>query len=137
MKSFIISVACVLGLSMAACARPAAEGGSSDAPDTHVAAISGMPAANISQEDFIRASEQTVNGVVSVKSFATPRAGRQQAYGADPFSDPFFEFFFGGPGRQRVPQQQPEQPKQRQIGLGSGVIVSADGYIVTLSLIHI
>ena len=131
MKSFIISVACVLGLSMAACARPAAEGGSSDAPDTHVAAISGMPAANISQEDFIRASEQTVNGVVSVKSFATPRAGRQQAYGSDPFSDPFFEFFFGGPGRQRVPQQQPEQPKQRQIGLGSGVIVSADGYIVT------
>lgn len=134
MKSFIISVACILGLSMAACAHT----GHDDAADGHEStAIAGMPAAYISQDDFIRASEQTVNGVVSVKSFATPR--QQQQYGnrggayADPFSDPFFDFFFGSPGRrQQAPQQaQPEQPRQRQIGLGSGVIISADGYIVT------
>ena len=40
------------------------------------------------------------------------------------FNDPFFQQFFGGQG-QRGPQQ------QREMGLGSGVIVSADGYILT------
>lgn len=131
MKTFIISVACVIGMSMAACAQISAPG--ADAHEDSVAvAIAGMPAANISQEDFIRASEQTVNGVVSVKSFATPQQRRQQQQGyADPFSDPFLEYFFGMPGRRQAPQQQQQQPQQRQIGLGSGVIISADGYIVT------
>ncbi len=39
-------------------------------------------------------------------------------------NDPFFQQFFGGQG-QRGPQQ------QRERGLGSGVIVSPDGYILT------
>jgi serine protease Do len=40
------------------------------------------------------------------------------------FNDPFFQQFFGG--------QLPRQPQQqRERGLGSGVIVSADGYILT------
>lgn len=38
------------------------------------------------------------------------------------FNDPFFRHFFGG---QAAPQQ------QREMGLGSGVIVSPDGYILT------
>ena len=38
------------------------------------------------------------------------------------FNDPFFRHFFGG-------QAQPQQ--QREMGLGSGVIVSPDGYILT------
>lgn len=86
----------------------------------------------ISQEDFIRTAEETVNGVVSVKSFATVRQQQRNSRGGMPgFSDPFFEFFFGNPGQ---PQQQPRQEepqRQRQIGLGSGVIISPDGYIVT------
>src|SRR5580704_1274918 len=42
------------------------------------------------------------------------------------FNDPFFRQFFGG----RMPQQ--EQPRsQRATSLGSGVVVSADGYILT------
>jgi serine protease Do len=49
------------------------------------------------------------------------------------FNDPLLEFFFGSPRRQpqqpRQPQQEEAQP--RQIGLGSGVIISSDGYIVT------
>jgi len=55
------------------------------------------------------------------------------------FSDPFsgatpFEFFFGFPERKSPNQSdQPEVRKQerRQQGLGSGVIVSEDGYILT------
>ena len=50
--------------------------------------------------------------------------------GGDPFfDDPFFKKFFGDQfGRQR---QQPKEHKSA--GLGSGVIVSADGYIITNS----
>jgi len=51
----------------------------------------------------------------------------------DPFSDDFFDYFF----RRRAPRQQPQQPRRspkreyRQMGQGSGFIVSADGYILT------
>ena len=43
--------------------------------------------------DFTYAAENTVNGVVSIKSFATPRSSYRA--GSDAFSDPFFDFFFG------------------------------------------
>lgn len=98
------------------------------ATDAYAAAVPGQP---VSQADFINAAESTVNGVVSVKSFATPRM-RQQPHYMSPFgSDPFFDFFFGGRTPQQAPQQQQDQPRQRQIGLGSGVIITDDGYIVT------
>ncbi len=80
----------------------------------------------ISQDDFVRTAEQTVNGVVSVKSFATPQMSRQ-GYG-NYYADPF-EYFFGQPRQQ--PRQQQQQQRQQQLGLGSGVIISDDGYIVT------
>ena len=80
--------------------------------------------------DFTYAAENTVNGVVSIKSFATPRSSYRA--GSDAFSDPFFDFFFGpNPYRRRQQQQQPEEQEQKQLGLGSGVIISSDGYIVT------
>lgn len=83
----------------------------------------------IAHEDFTNTAEQTVNGVVSVKSYGTPR--QQSIMGGD-LSDPFFEYFFGNPfgGSRRQPQQQ-QPEKERQLGLGSGVIISEDGYIVT------
>lgn len=80
------------------------------------------------REDFTRTAESTVNGVVSIKSYATPQ--QRQSYN-DFFSDPFFEFFFGQPSTPRQQPRQQEKPKQQQIGLGSGVIISPDGYIVT------
>lgn len=91
-------------------------------------AVPGGPSRFISQDDFIRASEQTVNGVVSVKSFASVR-GRQQQQ--EYYGDPLFDFFFGPQQRQQPRRQQSEPQRQQQIGLGSGVIITADGYIVT------
>ncbi|MBR5898494.1 MAG: Do family serine endopeptidase [Muribaculaceae bacterium] len=82
----------------------------------------------VTPTDFTYAAEQTINGVVSIKSFATPRSSR---YSNDAFSDPFFDFFFGNPYRRRQQQEPQQQPEQQQLGLGSGVIISADGYIVT------
>ena len=79
--------------------------------------------------DFTDVAESTINCVVSIKSYATP----QQNYYQGGFIDPF-EFFFGpgfGQG-QRPRQQQPQQKSEPQAtGMGSGVIISADGYIVT------
>lgn len=88
----------------------------------------------INQDDFIQAAEQTVNGVVSVKSFASPRQRYSNGYNGDMEGDPLFEFFFGRPRSQQQPRQQPrnqQQQPQQQIGLGSGVIISEDGYVVT------
>ncbi|MFZ2286345.1 MAG: Do family serine endopeptidase [Bacteroidales bacterium] len=62
--------------------------------------------------DFTFAAEQTVHAVVHVKTKATVSSS---------YSNPLYEFFYG-PGSNR----------QREVrGFGSGVIVSADGYIVT------
>ena len=88
--------------------------------------------------DFTEAAESTINGVVSIKSFVTPR---RAAYGfgdSDGFFDPW-EFFFGpgyGNNNRRQQPQPKQQPKssdeaQQQKGLGSGVIITTDGYIVT------
>jgi Do/DeqQ family serine protease len=59
--------------------------------------------------------------VVTVRSEIRVRAPQQQPF-AD---DPFFRQFFGD----RVPREQ--QAPQREEGTGSGVVVSADGYILT------
>ena len=78
--------------------------------------------------DFTDVAENTINCVVSIKNYATPK---QNMYQGD-FIDPF-EFFFGpgfGQG-QRQRQQQPQKSEPQQRGMGSGVIISPDGYIVT------
>lgn len=79
--------------------------------------------------DFTVAAENTINSVVSIKSYASMR---QQYYG-NRYFDPF-EFFFG-PGYNNTPRRQQQEPqgeeKLQPLGLGSGVIISTDGYIVT------
>ena len=122
MNKFVITFA-VMGMSLAAMAQDS-QGTASARTNLN---------APITQADFTTAAQSTVNGVVSVKSYATPRM-RQQAspFGGNGFfDDPLFEYFFGSPRQQQPRQQQQEAPKQRQIGLGSGVIISQDGYIVT------
>lgn len=97
----------------------------------------------VANTDFTKAAESTINGVVSIKSFVTPRTTRNNYRQMSPFDDPFFEFFFGGGGsnRQQRPQrngnerddseENSRKAPEQQLGLGSGVIISADGYIVT------
>lgn len=60
--------------------------------------------------DFTSAAENTVHTVVHVKNVSVRTV-----------SDPIMEFFYGSRGGQQ----------QEQIGTGSGVIISEDGYIVT------
>ncbi len=65
-------------------------------------------------------------GIVNILTTRTVKVGSAQ----DPFlDDPFFKRFFGDQfGHQR---QQPRE--QKSSGLGSGVIVSSEGYIITNS----
>ncbi len=74
--------------------------------------------------DFTMAAENTVHGVVHIKSTikAKEYANDRRQY-MDPFEE-FFGFGFGGGGFQR-PQPRPK------VGAGSGVIISTDGYIIT------
>lgn len=60
--------------------------------------------------------------VVTIRSERRVRAPRQHPF----FDDPFFQEFFG----QRFGQLQPRREGVRR-GLGSGVLVTADGYILT------
>ncbi len=64
--------------------------------------------AGINEVDFTVAAEKTVNAVVHVKNMTLSK------------SNPIAGFFYGFESSQRP-----------QIGTGSGVIISADGYIVT------
>lgn len=82
-----------------------------------------LPMANhtsVTENDFTRAAEMTINAVVGIKN---TQQAQQQQYGG--MNDPFFDFFFGNRG-----YGQQQQPKPRE-GYGSGVIISSDGYIVT------
>ena len=72
--------------------------------------------------DLTTAAERSVNSVVFVQ---VKKASRQQQY-YNPFEE-FFGFPFGG--QRQMPQQQQQAPSVA--GHGSGVIISADGYIVT------
>ena len=84
------------------------------------------------ETDFTVAAEKTVNAVVCIKSFSTRS---RDVYGNQGGYDPFgmFDFFFGQPQQpqQRQPRRQNKKNEPVQTGLGSGVIISEDGYIVT------
>lgn len=75
-------------------------------------------------DDFVKASKMTVPAVVTIKNYQDRSAQRM------PDQD-MFDFFFGNPfgGNQQRQQQQP--PKNMPSGLGSGVIISPDGYIIS------
>lgn len=83
------------------------------------------------ETDFTQAAEKTVNAVVCIKSYTTRQQNPYGQGGYDPFG--MFDFFFGTPQqpRQQAPQQQHKKNEPVQSGLGSGVIISEDGYIVT------
>lgn len=63
-----------------------------------------------------------------VNVYTTAKATMQNtAFGSGIPDDPFFRRFFGD----RLEGQRPQMPAPKQRGAGSGVIVTADGYILT------
>lgn len=80
------------------------------------------PAANVNtgiKTSYSAIVDQVSPAVVTIRTEARVRAPRQFPF----MDDPFFRRFFGTPA--------PQSPEQLRRGLGSGVIVSTDGYILT------
>ena len=91
--------------------------------------ITSMPAGQ--PVDLTYAAEKSLPSVVYIKN--TQNSKVQTVEYSDPFedffSDPFGGFFGRGQGNGQRRQRQVQTPKR--VGAGSGVIISADGYIVT------
>lgn len=79
------------------------------------------PSGPLGGPDFTRVAGQAVKGVANISSVQVVRRSRS------PFADdPFFQYFFGD-------QDVFGSRDRRSLSLGSGVIVSSDGYVVTNS----
>ncbi len=78
-------------------------------------------------ETFIRVSKDAMASVVNISS--TRKKGEVSQDKSTPFfDDPLFRRFFGEEFEHRFRK---DQPRKQEQGLGSGVIVSSDGYIIT------
>lgn len=72
-------------------------------------------------DDFVQASKMTVPAVVTIKNYSNRTSGRST-------EQDIFEWFFGQPNRSQRNQQRPDNIPS---GMGSGVIISPDGYIIS------
>jgi Do/DeqQ family serine protease len=80
-------------------------------------------ASNIEHNSYADVVARVAPAVVTIRSERRVRAPQQHPF----FDDPFFQDFFGN----RAPQMQQPPRELRQQALGSGVVISPDGYIVT------
>lgn len=82
-----------------------------------------LSSAGVQPVDLTKASELAVHAVVHIRS---TKASQVVTVDDDPFGG-FFDDFFGG----RSGSGKRQVKTQPQVGIGSGVIISQDGYIVT------
>jgi serine protease Do len=128
---FVLVVAgFVAGLVVTGRMRTAADSRASEPPPA-ATATSGQRAASLPGSaasvavsggpDFTRIAGQAVKGVANISSLQVVRTRNS------PFAnDPFFRYFFGD-------DEQFGSRDRRSLSLGSGVIISGDGYVITNS----
>ena len=93
--------------------QPQAKGPAGSAVATPTPSLSGLP-------DFTAVAAQGVKGVVNISSVRVVRTPNS------PFAnDPMFQYFFGGQDDMFGSRD------RREMSLGSGVLISSDGYVVT------
>ena len=98
---------------------PAAPGAAAPAAPEPAAAPVQTAGFSSGGPDFTRVAGMAVKGVANISSLQVVRTRNS------PFpNDPFFRYFFGD-------DEQFGSRDRRSMSLGSGVIISADGYVVT------
>ena len=112
-----LAVALVFAASLTACGRAQTQQSAPVLASAPASALAPSAAATTYADVVARVAP----AVVTIRSERRVRAAQQHPF----MDDPAFREFFGD----RLPRQ--EQAPQRQEGLGSGVIVSQDGYILT------
>jgi serine protease Do len=118
---FTIALAITIGVTLVGYERSGVVASAATAEGVQQAQA--VPAAGFSYADVV---SHVSPAVVTIHSEMRARAPQQFPFGEDPFQ----EFF--GQQQQRRGQRQPQQPTERKAqALGSGVIVSSDGYILT------
>ncbi|MGL5980095.1 MAG: Do family serine endopeptidase [Phocaeicola sp.] len=94
-------------------------------PQSSNTQLAAFNAATMQPVDLTQAAESSLNAVVHIKS--TQESKSQTVTVQDPFSQFFGDVF----GDRRGGTQQRRIQTPEKVGFGSGVIISADGYIVT------
>jgi len=106
-------------------------------PGVHISMKLADPAEGPSKTGFAPVVKSVLPDVVNISTSKMVKASAQQQFDMPDGMPPFFQQFFGqqpGPDRQFGPNSEnraPRQRDQREDSLGSGVIVSPDGYILT------
>lgn len=113
----VLALSALFFISSVGCRAQSPQLNSSPQPST---ANPGASAA-LAQNSYADVVSRVSPAVVTVRSTQRNRPSQQFPF----MDDPFFRDFFGD----RLPQQ--PQPPRRSEGLGSGVLVSPDGYILT------
>lgn len=95
-------------------------------PALAVASTNSTPASFPANDTFIAVAKLARASVVNIASSQKSKESSERFFNPF-FDDPMFRRFFGEPPERRGPAPR----EHREQGLGSGVIVSADGYILT------
>lgn len=77
--------------------------------------------------DFTSVSQEVMNTVVHIRSSSKVQPRELPDPFRDFFGDEFYDRFFGP----QSPNQQQQQPPRMRQGMGSGVIINQEGYVVT------